>query len=161
MGNYGSFYSLTTETQAPPTVGTAEAMLTSQVAAASGVDMDTTTGSITVDESGVYNIQFSVQLSKTVQQDEKVDIWLAKKPVGGAFAPIPDSNTEITLSGRMAITEREVYGWNFMIPINAGEEVQLMWTTSRGTTTISGLGTQTSPTRPAVPPLILTVHQVG
>ena len=159
LGAYGSFYSLPSETQAPA-AQTATAMLTSQVNAASGVTMDTTTGSITVSRSGVYNVEFSAQLWKTGGGRDIVDIWLAKKPVDGVFSNIPTTNTEITLT-KMDDTERGIFGWNFMIPLSAGEEIRLYWSTSAGETTLKGSEAQTNPDRPAVPPLIVTVNQVG
>ena len=159
MGAYGSFYSVYTEIQ-DPAPDTATAMLTSRIAAASGVAMNTSTGSITVERSGVYHIQFSVQLWKTGGGSDLVDIWLAKKPSGGSLAPVDDSNTELTLD-RMTANERGVFGWNFMVPIDAGDEVFLFWSTSEGETVIKGSAPQSNPTRPAVPPLILTVQQVG
>ena len=160
MGAYGSFYSLWDEPQVL-VANTATALLTSQVAAANGVSMNTSTGSISVSRSGVYNIQFSVQLWRSVKNEDLVDIWLAKAPEGGSFTNIPDSNTEIFLSDRMEPNERGVYGWNFMIPINVGEEIRLYISSDQGDTQVKGSDEQSTPTRPAVPPLILTVQQVG
>lgn len=159
LGSYGSFFSVSGEEQAPPP-RTATAMLTSQVAAASGVSMDPATGSITVNRTGVYNVEFSAQFWKTGGGSDLVDIWLVKKPSGGDFANIPNSNTELTLT-KMDDTERGVFGWNFMIPIAVGDEVRLYWSTTEGKTALRGSPEQTNPDRPAVPPLILTVNQVG
>lgn len=159
MGNYGSFYSLWNETQDPPP-DTATPMLTSQVSAASGVSMNSSTGVISVTRSGVYNIQFSAQFWKQGAGTDIVDIWLAKKPSSGVESNISHTNTEITLT-KMTTDERAVFGWNFMIPINVGDEVRLYWSTRDGEAQIKGSDEQTLPTRPAVPPLILTVHQVG
>lgn len=157
MGAYGSFYS----TPGQQTAGSPAAMLAPQVTSASGVSISSS-GSLSVTTAGVYNIQFSAQFWRTAKQDDTVDIWLMKKPSGSSsFQNLANTNTEVSLSGRMEVTERTVYGWNFMIPIAAGDEVRVMWYSGDGSTVINGLGAQTTPDRPAVPPVLLTVHQVG
>jgi len=162
MGAYGSFYS-TPGQQVSGTSGSP--MLAPLVFAASGVSM-TSGGSIAVTTSGVYNIQFSAQFWRVdKKQNDVVDVWLMKKPAGSTvFENVANTNTEITLPERMDINERAVYGWNFMIPIAPGEEVRLMWYSNDRTATtsvINGDVAKVNPDRPAVPPVLLTVHQVG
>lgn len=161
LGAYGSFYSVPGE-QVSGDFGSP--MLAPEIFAANGVAMSAT-GSISVSTAGVYNIQFSAQFWRTASQDDVVDIWLMKKtPPSTLFENIANSNTEITLPARMAENERAVYGWNFMVPIAPGEEVRVMWYSNiRGTKTsvINGDVAKANPSRPAVPPVLLTVHQVG
>lgn len=161
MGAYGSFYSIPGEQVSGPN---GSPMLAPIVFAASGVSI-TEGGSIAVSTAGVYNIQFSAQFWRVAKRNDVVDVWLMKKPAGSnVFENIANTNTEITLSERMELTERAVHGWNFMIPISPGEEIRVMWySNDRSSTTsvINGDIANTNPPRPAVPPVLLTVHQVG
>lgn len=157
LADYGSFYSTPAQGQAPST--SPQPMLAPEVTGAVGVAMSAA-GSISVTNSGMYNIQFSAQLQKDdTSKIDSVDIWLAKKGVSDlTFTNIPFTNTELVLVEK---NSRAVAGWNFMIPILAGEEVRIMWYSSGQHTSIQGSAAKTAPDRPAVPPVILTVQQVG
>jgi hypothetical protein len=161
MGAYGSFYSVPGQ-QVSGASGSP--MLAPLSFVASGVSMSSD-GSISVATAGVYNIQFSAQFWRVAKRTDVVDVWLMRKPAGsGVFQNIDNTNTEITLSERMELTERAVYGWNFMIPISPGDEIRVMWYSNDRTSTtsvINGDPASTNPDRPAVPPVLLTVHQVG
>lgn len=134
-------------------------MLAPVVAGARGVAISAD-GSISVTRSGMYNIQFSAQLQKDdTSKVDLVDIWVAKKSIGAAgFENIPFTNTEIALVEK---SYRAVAGWNFMVPILEGEELRIMWFSNNQHTSIEGSDAKVSPDRPAVPPVILTVQQVG
>jgi hypothetical protein len=56
---------------------------------------------------------------------------------------------------------RQVAAWNLLTPIVANDYVELMWSCDAATGQIYSMGTQTSPTRPAVPSVIVTVTQVA
>jgi hypothetical protein len=108
----------------------------------------------------MYNIQFSAQFQKdSTKPTDRIDIWLQKKASGSqVFENIPVTNTEIDMVDRNA---RLVAGWNFMIPIQVGDEVRVMWYSNLKHTSLVGSSAKTNPARPAVPPVILTVQQVG
>lgn len=76
---------------------------------------------LTFQYSGVYNIQFSVQLVSTNSSLQKVQIWIANQD-----GPITDSAGEITISGNGAAT---LPSWNYVLSVNAGEYIQLYWAT--------------------------------
>lgn len=119
---------------------------------ANGVSL--TNGSrVGVDFDGMYNIQFSTQLILTGggNSSDDIDIWLN---VNGL--PLADSNTSVTLDKSNA---RSVAAWNFMVPLNAGDYVQLMWYSTTGKTQI--LVVPPTGGRPSIPSLILTINQVG
>lgn len=157
FGDYGSFYSTPTQNQLPS--ASPQPMLAPNSNGARGVST-TPEGSILVSRAGIYNIQFSAQFQKNdTNRDDKIDVWLAVKTAGsGSFVNVPDSNTEITLIDK---GQRVVTGWNFMISINPGDEVRILWYSVEQITSLAGSGPLTSPDRPAVPPVILTVQQVG
>ena len=154
MLNYGSFYDTTT--QVLTAANTAQAMTLNQSTnGVSGVissGVSVVSGSqITAAQAGVYNIQFSAQLDKTDAGSDDVSIWLRHNG-----ADVPWSGTKMTLDQ----TKRNVAAWNFMIYMNAGDQVQLMWSTPDVNMRILATGAQTNPVRPEIPSLIVTVQQV-
>jgi hypothetical protein len=151
---YGSFYDTTTQTLS--SANTAQAMSMNQstngVGGVIAQGVSVVSGSrITFAAAGVYNIQFSAQMDKTDAGSDDASIWLRQNGADVAW-----SNTNITLDA----TKRSVAAWNFMISVNAGDYVQLMWSTPDVNMRILAGAAGTNPTRPAIPSLILTVQQV-
>lgn len=108
---------------------------------------------ITFANPGIYNLQFSAQLSKTANQLDSVDIWLSYKG-----SNMPWTNTEFTVD---ADTKRYVAAWNFMFEVSDQYDwVELMWSTPEPTMRVLAVPAQTNPDRPGIPSLILTVQQV-
>ena len=154
-GYYGSFYDTTT--QAITSINTPKAMTFNQVSpgvngvVANGVSV--VSGSrVTVATSGTYNIQFSAQLAKTDAGNDTMDIWLR---VDGSDAEW--TNTEVTITA----SQRAVAAWNFMIDLNAGQYVELMYSSADINTQILAAAPQTGPVRPGIPSVILTVQRVS
>ena len=109
-----------------------------------------------VENTGIYNIQFSAQFDRFSSSGIKVlSIWLKKDGNN-----VPNSCTDIVVSGG-ASEGAVVAAWNFVYPIEAGHYVELAWSTPDHNIGISSFTTRTSPIRPAVPSIILTVTQVA
>ena len=103
----------------------------------------------------MYNVQFSTVYVKTNSSSGEVDIWFRKNGVD-----IPDSNTKITVAGQA----QTVAAWNFFFrctdPVN--DYLEIMWWTNDPTTiSVDAIPATTSPIKPLVPSVILTVDQVG
>lgn len=151
---FGSFYDTTT--QVLNAINTPKAMTFNEITSgvngviANGVSV-VANSRVTVATDGVYNIQFSAQLSKTDPGNDTMDIWLR---VDGA--DVPWTNTEVTIS----TTQRLVAAWNFMISMNAGQYFELMYSSSDINTRIIAELPQTGPIRPGIPSVIVTVTQV-
>jgi hypothetical protein len=108
---------------------------------------------ITVQRTGVYNIQFSMQLQNSAASDYNVQIWLRKNG-----SDIADSNTEVTVPGKHAgINGAVVAAWNFLLPLSANDYVQLYWWAENSAVNMPYVAGLSSPTRPAIPSVILTV----
>ena len=107
---------------------------------------------IKVESSNVYDIQFSAQIEKTDGGNDSVDIWLRKNGVN-----VPDTNTVLTLQGGNA---KDVPAWNFVLPLEAGDYIELAWSSPDTAVRALYQPASTSPTRPAVPSIILTVTNV-
>jgi hypothetical protein len=111
---------------------------------------------LTVDNTGLYNIQFSAQLTNTNNTNITFDIWFAY-----TGSNVANSNTQIDVNKSSGQLGRSVAAWNLLTPIEANDYVELMWSCDAATGQIYSMGTQTSPTRPAVPSVIVTVTQVA
>jgi hypothetical protein len=110
---------------------------------------------ITFANAGVYNIQFSAQADRVSGSgSDSIDIWFRKNGTD-----IPESNTVVTVAGGAAAA-KTVAAWNYMLNLAAGDYVELVWRTSDTNLQLIHEGTATSPTRPAIPSVIVTAQQV-
>ncbi len=111
---------------------------------------------ITVDHTGLYNLQFSTQLDRVAGSGNAlVSIWLR---VTGS--DVANSCTDVALTGNAA-SSAAVAAWNFVFPMSASQYCELIWSTNDANIHISAIGTRTNPVRPAVPSIIATVTQVA
>jgi hypothetical protein len=111
---------------------------------------------IKVANTGIYNLQFSTQLANTANTNITFDIWLSY-----TGSNVANTNTQIDVNKSAGQLGRQVAAWNFMLPIKANDYVELMWSCNASTGELSALGTQTNPTRPAIPSVIATLTQIG
>ena len=107
---------------------------------------------ITMAKAGIYNIQFSAQFDKGDSGDDTVQIWLRKN--GNNVA---NSNTEMTLTGNAG---KHVAAWNFVVQASAGDYYEIAWHSADTEVFINYIAAASTPTRPAIPSVILTVTQV-
>ena len=148
---YGSFYS--TQTQVP-------ALETIYAITLNNTDADATSGvsivdnsKITVDATGVYNIQFSAQLYRSTGGTSKqAIIWLRKNGVD-----IPATSTHVTMQANATYL---VASWNFFVKLNAGQNVELMIWQDDAIQILYDQANVTVP-YPATPSVILTVEKVN
>lgn len=111
---------------------------------------------ITVARDGKYNIQFSAQLINSDSGEHNVSIWAS---VNGTN--VASSCTDITVPKKLGgINGATVAAWNFFLDLTAGDYVELYWSTPNSAVTIEHTAARTTPDRPAVPSVILTVNQV-
>lgn len=112
---------------------------------------------ITFGVSGLFNIQFSAQLHNSDSQAHDVSIWLARDGTNE-----PDSCTDLTVPSKHgAFNGAAVAAWNFYYRAKKGEYCRILWSSESPAVYIAGLPARTTPTRPATPAIILTVHKVA
>ena len=150
FGAYGSFADLGTQTNTSP--GSALPIYLRETNLSSGVRIVDDT-QITVDDSGIYNIAFSAQITKTDSGTDTVYLWLR---VNGS--DVPDSNTGVVLVGGGA---KQVAAWNFFVSLEAGQNATLMWASLDANARILYEDDTATPYRPGIPSMIVTVNQVG
>jgi hypothetical protein len=142
---YGSFYDTTTQTAA--VINTAYGITFNTTDLSYGVTRGSPTSRIYIDRPNVYNVQFSAQVDKTAGGVGLVWIWLRKNGVN-----VPDSSGQIRIQGNNA---ELVVGWNYIIELNAGDYIELMWEVDD--TSVILLADPASAVHPSVPSIILTV----
>lgn len=149
---YGSFYDTTTQTAAATSTPYAVKFGTTDLTNSVTVVTDgTNLTRITVDETGVYNFAFSLQLQKTTSNAKSVWVW---PRINGNN--VANSATKLTLSGNSAAV---VAAWNFFLNLTAKDYVQLMWAVED--TGIQILYEGATAFCPAIPSSILTVNFIS
>jgi len=147
---FGSFSSL--NDQGVTSTTTAYSMSADTVDAAQGISV-VDGCKFTVTNTGHYNIQFSAQFIKDSGGGaETIAIWLSINNQN-----VPNTSTELTLANNSVYV---VAAWNFVVALNAGSYFELKWHSSSLNIRMENLPEKTSPTRPAVPSVIITVTQV-
>ena len=149
MGYYFSGYDTTTQTN--PGATFANAFTFNTTSESNGIYV-TQSSRILLEHSGVYNIQFSAQIDKTDSGADEIEIWLSKNGTN-----VPDSSTTLEIVGN---NTELVAAWNFVLSFNSGDYFELYWHSNDTNMRILTRGTQSNPTRPAIPSIILTVTQV-
>jgi len=150
--NYGQFSDTTTQSGS---ADTAYSMKINTTDFAHNVTI--TNGSrITPSNTGIYNLQFSAQLINTANTSINFDIWLAY-----TGSNVANSNTSVTLTKVAGSLGRSVAAWNWMLPIQANDYVEIKWSCNASTGQIVAESTQSNPTRPAIPSVIATLTQIG
>jgi hypothetical protein len=152
--NYGAFHDTTTQTAA---AATATAVTLNATDLSVGVAIGTPTSRVVIANAGVYNLQFSLQLSNTSAQIDDVTIWLRQNGVD-----VPNSAGLDGVSNKHgAINGHIIIGWNYLLTAAAGDYFELYWTTDSGASSINTYpASAVAPIHPASPAVILTVQQV-
>jgi hypothetical protein len=152
---YGAFFDTTTQTGSTTTATT---ITFNSTDITSGVYVGAPTSRIYVNEAGVYNFQFSLQLENTTSTQGDVNIWFR---VNGTDAA--GSNGLVWVPGKHAGGDGHIIiGWNFFVPLAAGNYVELVWLPSATTITIKNYASVVGP--PAIPSTysaILTAFKVN
>jgi hypothetical protein len=115
------------------------------------VTRGTPTSKIYVNNTGVYNFQFSAQIDKTVAGVDQMWIWPRINGVN-----VPDSATKINIQGN---AEAEVAAWNFLLVMQAGDYFELAWQSPEDKMII--LAEPAASNYPGIPSIILTVTWVS
>lgn len=112
---------------------------------------------IKVDYSGLWNIQFSAQITNTDSQIQDVSIWFRKNGVD-----VSGSNGEFSVNNRHGIIDGSlIAGFNFFLPMAKNDYAEIMWRASSLTVSLQHIPAQISPTRPSTPSLIATIQHVS
>ena len=146
---YGAWFDTTTQTN--PVADTRRFMqlntqsLTDSITLVSGTR-------VVMPVSGIYDIEFSAQL-QTSSGKVDFDIWLIKNNVD-----VPWSNGRVEAEANTAAAT--VANWNYLVDAVPGDNFQIGWSSPSTNAQLPALSGLTSPVRPDIPSVILTVQQV-
>lgn len=157
---YGAFYDTTD--QAATTVAAANILSFNTTDLSNGVTLSNS-NRLNVSTSGVYNIQFSVQLKNTTNDTQDVDIWFRKNG-----SDIAESNSRFGMAARKSSGDasHNIATMNLYANLNAGDYIQIVWRPTNigvsveyygAVTAVSG----TTPAIPATPSVIATMNYVA
>jgi len=154
VGNpYGAWHDTTTQTAA---ANTATLITMNSTDFAQTVTL-VSNSKITVKYPGIYNIQFSIQLSNPSTADDNVTIWYKQNG-----ADVANSAGIATVPAKYgSIPGATVFGWNEFFELNANDYLQLYWTTDSGNTTLATYAAGVSPTHPASPSVAVSAQFVS
>ena len=95
---------------------------------------------LNVSYAGLYNVQFSLQLSNMNNATEDVSVWFRKNATDPYHV---------------------IAALNFFVELQQNDYIEIMWSATNTLVTIDAKPTQTSPTRPSTPSVIATMQYVS
>ena len=151
---YGAFSDFTDQTT---TVNTATLMTLNTTDFSNGVSV-VSNSKITVEYAGIYNLQFSVQLQNLDNAPQDVFIWLKQND-----ADITGSTGLVGLPARKSagVPFHDIKGWNYFLNMNAGDHVQIYWSTTNVDVTIQTYPASGTPTKPSTASVVATLSFVS
>ena len=149
VGNYLNSYDTTQQNN--PIANAVNIMRLNTISGSQGFTIQNGT-QITAQNIGVYNIQFSAQLAKSSGTTANVDVWLVQNGIN-----VSNSNTTFTINGNAV---QFVLAWNWFLSMNATDYFQIAWSSPNTNISLFIETNLSTPTRPDVPSIILTVQQV-
>ena len=108
---------------------------------------------LTVTSGGTYNLQFS-SVFKKIQGGtiEFISVW---PRINGN--DVSWSNTDVSMANN---NELIVAAWNFLLELNSGDYVELVWSSTTTEMEMVAIPPQINPTRPGTPSIIVTITQI-
>ena len=153
VGYYGAFADTLTQTIASTTV--AYPMNFRVTDLSNGVSV-VNNNRVLFANAGVYNLQFSAQLTNSSTSTEVgVSIWIRKNGVD-----VSGSTGYIQLPKKgSGLNGETLPSWNFVLSLAAGDSIVWYWRADNTAASITSFAAGTSPTRPSTASTILTVTQ--
>jgi hypothetical protein len=152
---HGAFHDSTDQAAASTTAATAVTFNTTDIS--NGVTLSSSSR-LNVADSGVFNIQFSIQLKNTTNDSHDVDIWFRKNGTN-----VDNSNSRYHPPARKSTGDPShmIAALNFFIELDAGDYVEIVYKVGDVGVTLEHFAASSTPTRPAVPSAIATVSFVS
>jgi hypothetical protein len=108
---------------------------------------------ITFANTGIYNLQFSVQLENSDNQEHDVTIWLRKNGVDVAGS----SGFVAVIAKHGGVNGHTLPSWNYLLDVVAGEYYELVWSATSTSVTMPFYAAGSPP--PSTASAIFTVTQ--
>jgi hypothetical protein len=115
---------------------------------------------ITFDNTGIYNLNFSVQIQNTDNAEHDVTIWLRKNGVdvlgSAGFVTVPKRR-----SVGAGLEGHTIAGWNYMLNPVGGDYFQIMWSTTQASAVTLQFYAAGSPPPSTASTLCIVTQQSG
>jgi hypothetical protein len=113
---------------------------------------------ITASIAGIYNLQFSAQLQSTDNAPQDVFIWLRQNGTD-----IAGSTGVVGLPARKTPADpfHDIKGWNYFVSLNAGDYIEIYWSTTNANVSIHFYAASGSPTKPSTQSVVATLTFVS
>ena len=150
---YGAFSSYVSQAT---TANTATLLLMTNTDFANGVTLSSS--KMVVENAGIYNMQFSVQVENDDNAPQDVFIWLKQ------------NGTDITGStGKVGMPahknpgdpSHDIKGWNYFLSMNANDYVEIYWSTTNALVTIPTYVASILPDKPSTASVVATMTFVS
>lgn len=157
---YGAFQS--TQTQSVAAAATPTLVTVNTTDYSNGVSRVVGDG-FHVEQDGIYNIQFSAQITNTDTQNHELDIWIRRGTNGSSATDLAGtasvSSVASTHGGQLGYA---VLAANFYVELTSTQFVEFWWAASSTQVQMNALPAITSPfTSPAAPSFVVTVTFVS
>jgi len=121
-------------------------------------DVSISSSKITVANSGIYNLQFSVQLENSNNAPQDVFIWLKQNGTD-----IVGSTGKVGMPARKNPGDpfHSIIGWNYFVSMTAGQYIEIYWSTTSADVSIQYYAASGSPTKPATQSVVATLSFVS
>ena len=146
------------EAQPVPSPTTALTIAFTTADVSNGINVNPTDSTqIVCQIAGYYNFQFSIQLLTYDSTIDNVTLWFRQNGVD-----VPYSAGVITVpSVHGGVAGATIASWNLVLPMNAGDYIQLLMSSTTGNTVAATYPSGTSPVRPVSPSIIMTATFVS
>lgn len=123
-----------------------------------GIELDPTNPShIVCSTAGVYNFTFSAQFLNFTSAEDNVTVWFKKDG-----ADIPYSAGLVQVNAKHGSSPgASIVSWNLIVDMNAGDYIELYFSSNTGNTVCATFPAGTAPVHPISPSLILTATFVS
>ena len=150
---YGAFSSYTSQST---TANTATLLTLSNTDFSNGVSISSS--KITVENTGLYNLQFSVQVQNLDNAPQDLYIWLRQNGID-----LVGSTGVLGLPARKnpGDPSHDIKGWNYFLDMAAGDYVEIYWSPTIATVTIPTYAASATPTKPSTASVVVTMTFVS
>ncbi len=150
---YGAFSSSVTQST---TANTATLMTLNTTDFSNQVSISSS--KITAAIAGIYNLQFSAQIQNLDNAPQDVYIWLRQNGTD-----IVGSTGVVGLLARKnpGDPSHDIKGWNYFVSLNAGDYIEIYWSTTNASVTIPYYAASGSPTKPSTQSVVATLTFVS
>jgi hypothetical protein len=139
------------------TAATATAVLFNSTDYSNGVSLGSPASRIVFANAGMYNLQFSVQITNADTTDDNVTVWFRKNGTD-----VSASSGIITVPGKHgSVAGAVISAWNLFLQISANDYVEMYWATDSGNSVLQTFPAGTSPVHPVSPAIIFTANQIA